>query len=60
MYLCEEYFSAPTVGDNSKMGTITHEMSHAVADTDDIEYGEADCQALAATNPSKAIRNGDI
>ena len=59
VYLCEEYFNAPTVGYNSKMGTIIHEMSHAVADTDDIAYGEADCQALAATNPSKAIRNAD-
>ena len=54
MYLCDKYFSAPTVGDNSKMGTIIHEMSHAVAGTDDFEYGEADCQAFAATNPSKA------
>ena len=29
-------------------------MSHAVAGTDDFKYGETDCQALAATNPSKA------
>ena len=59
VYLCDVYFLAPTLGSNSKMGTIVHEMSHAVAYTDDTEYGEQDCQYLARNSPSKAIKNAD-
>ena len=59
VYFCSAYFSAPTLGSNSKMGTIVHEMSHAVAYTDDIEYGAEDCKALAKEYPSQAIKNAD-
>lgn len=59
VYFCSAYFSAPTLGSNSKMGTIVHEMSHAVAYTDDIVYGERACQSLAQADPSQAIKNAD-
>ena len=59
VYLCDSYFKAPTTGRDSKMGTLVHEMSHAAADTDDIEYGSRSCQKLAADDPFSAIENAD-
>ncbi len=59
LYLCAGYFSAPTTGSDSKMGTIVHEMSHAVAYTEDYKYGPSDCQALAKNYPDMAINNAD-
>ena len=59
VYFCNSYFSAPTIGSNSKMGTVVHEMTHAVSDTDDMEYGEEDCQQLARDSPRDAINNAD-
>ena len=59
VYLCDGYFTAPTTGRDSKMGTIIHEMSHAVAYTEDIAYGETDCKDLAINNPKDAINNAD-
>ena len=59
IYMCDGYFSAPATGKDSKAGTIIHEMSHAVALTEDFQYGQRDCMALAISNPSKAIRNAD-
>lgn len=65
IYLCDEYFAADLTGTDSKMGTIVHEMSHAVAYTDDViqnghsVYGQSGCKALAAKYPNLAIKNAD-
>lgn len=59
IYFCDAYFHAPITGSDSKMGTIVHEMSHAVAYTDDIAYGKQDCKDLARYDPSSAIKNAD-
>ena len=42
-------------------GTIIHEMTHftITADTDDAAYGQADCKALAISNPGNAVNNAD-
>ena len=66
LYFCNAYFSAPTLPTSSsrspydtKMGTVIHELSHAVAYTEDIRYGTSDCKDLAKNYPSKAITNAD-
>ncbi|KAF5340178.1 hypothetical protein D9758_014978 [Tetrapyrgos nigripes] len=41
---------------NIRGGTFLHEMTHALADTDDIIYGCADDRALS---PSEAVQNAD-
>lgn len=61
IYLCPVFFQAPTSGQDSKAGTIIHEISHfnVVASTDDHEYGVADSRALALRDPNKAVNNAD-
>ena len=62
VYLCDIYYGDPTscskTGE-SKEGTLLHEWSHANGFIDDIAYGRPDCQNLARSNPSQAIRNAD-
>ncbi len=59
VYMCNGYFNAPFCGQDSKVGTTIHELSHAVAYTDDNVYGRTSCKNLANTNPAKAIENAD-
>jgi peptidyl-Lys metalloendopeptidase len=61
IYLCNDFWTAPTTGTDSKFGTLIHEMSHfnVVAGTDDYIYGQAGSHNLATTNPSNAINNAD-
>lgn len=59
IWLCDAFWSAPATGINSKAGTMVHEASHAVARTDDHEYGEDDCKKLARNDPDRAINNAD-
>ena len=59
IYLCDSYIYAQAYGYNSKFGTIVHEMTHAVAGTKDLAYGEYDCLNLAQTNPNSAVMNAD-
>ena len=60
IYLCTLYRSEPnTKGSNTKVGTVLHEFTHAVARTDDITYGQSNCAALARSQPSRAIQNAD-
>ena len=56
---CNVYFSSPDTGINSKMGTIIHELSHALERIEDIQYGTTNCRNLASTNPAEAIKNAD-
>ncbi len=59
VWLCGSYLSAAQIGTDCKFGTLVHEWSHAVVNTDDIQYGEAACLALASSDPGKAINNAD-
>ena len=59
--ICGAFWKQPDTGENSKAGTLVHEMSHfkVVANTDDDEYGVEKCKVLAAENPRSAIKNAD-
>jgi peptidyl-Lys metalloendopeptidase len=61
IYLCSAFWQASVTGTDSKAGTLIHEISHfaVVAATDDIVYGQDGCKALAKSNPTKALKNGD-
>ena len=60
IYLCRMYRDQPDIkGYNTKLGTIIHELSHAVAFTDDLVYGSRECMDLAKDQPEMAIRNAD-
>ena len=62
VYLCNIYYGDPTkcskTGE-SKEGTLLHEWAHAYGLIDDVAYGRTNCQNLAKSNPSDAIRNAD-
>ncbi|KAL9964457.1 hypothetical protein ACROYT_G028102 [Oculina patagonica] len=60
IYLCSEYQRAPSLsGFDTKMSTIVHELTHALADTNDFEYGVSPCKTLAKSAPHLAANNGD-
>jgi peptidyl-Lys metalloendopeptidase len=61
IYVCRAFWSAPMNGTDSKAGTLVHEMSHfdAVANTDDVVYGQTGAKNLAISNPNDAVRNAD-
>ncbi|KAG8697354.1 hypothetical protein FRC09_007914, partial [Ceratobasidium sp. 395] len=61
VYLCGAFWKAPTLGTDSKAGTIIHESTHftKIAGTDDYGYGHAEAMALAKSNPAQAIMNAD-
>lgn len=66
VYLCKAYIRAPLTGCDSKIGTLFHELTHAVADTDDCKnkdgqtcYGRKLCRRLAIEEPGMAVRNAD-
>lgn len=61
VHLCNAFWNAPSLGIDSKAGTLVHEASHftVVAGTSDYAYGTSACQRLATSNPKKAINNAD-
>jgi hypothetical protein len=59
VWMCDLFWSAPPVGTDSKAGTVVHELTHAVAFTDDITYGQSNCRQLASNNPDNAVKNAD-
>ena len=60
LYMCSIYRTeANTKGSSTKLGTIVHELTHAVAYTDDITYGQQNCLTLAKDHPNEAIKNAD-
>ncbi len=61
IYLCNAFWNAPATGTDSRMGTIIHETSHfyVVTGTDDHAYGQSSCEALADSDPDKAVDNAD-
>jgi len=61
IFVCRAFWNAPTLGTDSKAGTLVHEMSHfdIVANTDDVVYGQTGAKNLAISNPDDAVRNAD-
>lgn len=61
VHLCNAFWAAPSLGIDSKAGTLVHETSHfnVVAGTQDYAYGTSACQSLANSQPSRAINNAD-
>ncbi len=61
IHLCDVFWEINMLGVNSKAGTIIHETSHfnVVANTNDHQYGPADVQNLAETDPGLAVDNAD-
>ncbi|KAL9964477.1 hypothetical protein ACROYT_G028123 [Oculina patagonica] len=60
IYLCYYYKVSPKYsGLDSKLGTIVHELSHALAYTDDFGYGVSFCKQLAKINPKSAANNAE-
>lgn len=57
--LCRLFFTLNSVGHNSQVGTIAHEISHGYANTQDYAYGANDCMALAKTQPNLALENAE-
>lgn len=61
IYVCKAFWQAANTGTDSRGGTLLHELSHfdVVAGTDDYVYGHSGAQALARSNPARAIANAD-
>ena len=59
IYLCDGFWSAGSLGWDSRPGTIIHEMSHLKAGTQDHAYGRDACKTLATNDPASAIENAD-
>ena len=60
IYLCKAYEEAPTFAAyDSKMSTIVHELTHALANVDDVIYGYGKCKELAKSDPNSAANNAD-
>lgn len=61
IYLDKAFDKAPATGKDSKAGTIAHEMSHFndIGGTKDHVYGKSNAEALAKSNPAKAMGNAD-
>lgn len=59
--LCPSFRTASVNGQDSRAGTIIHELSHfvVVANTDDHVYGQDGARTLARSNPELAVSNAD-
>ncbi|CAE6507070.1 unnamed protein product [Rhizoctonia solani] len=59
--LCGAFWQSPLTGTDSQGGTIIHELSHFTVNggTQDVQYGQEACLALAQTDPASAIMNAD-
>lgn len=61
VYLCNAFWNAPSLGIDSKAGTLVHEASHftVLGGTQDYVYGTSGAQSLATSNPDRAVMNAD-
>jgi peptidyl-Lys metalloendopeptidase len=61
IFLCPAFVAANIDGTDSRAGTIIHELSHftILGGTDDHAYGQLGAQALASSDPNRAIGNAD-
>ena len=58
MGFCSRFFRSALTGEDSRFGTVVHEVSHLVG-TDDHAASRPNARALAAKDPAKAAENGD-
>lgn len=61
VHLCNAFWNAPSLGIDSKAGTLVHESSHFTVNggTQDYAYGTSAAQSLAISNPDRAVMNAD-
>ena len=60
IYFCKLYELAPVFSaHDTKISTVVHELTHAMAFTDDITYGYNSCKMLAKSDPTQAVNNAD-
>ncbi|KAF8722341.1 hypothetical protein AX14_009873 [Amanita brunnescens Koide BX004] len=59
IYLGKMFWDGPVTGRDSKAGTIIHELSHLVCQTQDRGYGTRDAKDLAVMKPDIALINAD-
>jgi len=59
IWLCREFWLAQNKGFNSQFGTIVHELTHAIDDTEDIANGIIEAEELAKKDALEAIDNAD-
>jgi len=59
IYLCPMFFAAGINGRDTTVGTVIHELSHKLGRTQDHEYGNIACRALALFRPEQARNNAD-
>lgn len=58
--VCPDFFQSELRDHyDSQMGTLVHEFSHMLANTEDHGYGPGEARRLAAQEPDKAIENAD-
>ena len=55
------FFQAPATGIDSQLGTIIHEVTHffITGNTQDVQYDQSKCLALAQSDPAGALANAD-
>jgi len=55
------FCDTPLTGEDSKIGVITHEISHFedIDETDDVEYGVDECKKLAIKKLKMHLENAD-
>lgn len=60
VFMWKAFWEAKESGEHdTKAGVVIHELSHAIAHTDDFEYSLNEVMNLAKTNPSEAIQNAE-
>lgn len=73
IFIGKAFYTAPLLGRDSQVGTIIHELSHLVCNTEDVPnpaggnyangfadtYGEANCMWLASNHDAQARHNAD-
>lgn len=58
--VCPDFFqSEPRDHYDSRMGTLVHEFTHMLSNTEDHGYGPGEARRLAAEEPRKAVENAD-
>jgi peptidyl-Lys metalloendopeptidase len=56
---CAGYFRSSLTGEDSRFGTVIHELSHLAAHTQDHVYGRGGATLLRAKAPERAADNAD-
>jgi RHS repeat-associated protein len=59
IFFGQAFWTALATGTDSQAGTVIHELSHELWDTDDYVYGTTNAKLLARTRPDLALDNAD-